>query len=191
MRTTEPLTITKGERVEWTKSLADYPATLWTLDYRYRHTTGVGINVTATADGEDHLVVIAKTVSDDFTVLGRHQWQAWVTEIADANNTIRIAEGTVWVEAGFVAASTAAVDQRTPAKVMLDTLDAALLAAGSEDAVEYEITTPAGGRRVKRNTRSEAIAQRKYWAAIVRREMYADKMRNGNKWGTTVKVRMP
>lgn len=188
MRTTEPTSITQGEKIEWTRSFCDYSAADYTLQYRFRG-VGPGADIDATADGSDFNAVLTAAASVLMTP-GDYQWQAWVTEIATPTNTFAVGSGSVRVLAGFVAGTTGDIDLRTQAKIMLDTIDAALLASAGSNVVEYEITTPAGSRRVK-SSRSDALSQRKYWAMIVRRQNAAEKMRNGEKWGTTVKVRMP
>lgn len=186
-RTTEPREIIKGERIEWTRDLADYPASLWTLKYRFRN-TGTGVNVTCTADGDTHVAVMEASASDDFTVLGKVEWQAWIEEIADATNTFVVDQGEAVIKAGFVD-STAAVDTRSTAKKIVDAIDAAMLVSAGSDVIEYEIETPAGRRRVKKS-RDAAMAERKYYAAIVSRENHAARVRNGGPFAKPVRVRM-
>jgi hypothetical protein len=96
-------------------------------------------------------VLIANTVSDDFTALGKHKWQAWITETADSTNKVLVGEGYTTVNPGFVASTVTAVDERSTAKIMLDTLDAAILAAGSsrEDAAERSAAGKGFGTQVK------------------------------------------
>lgn len=188
MREIEPITITQGEQIEWSRSLSDYPASLWTFEYRFRG-DGPGADVSATTDGDDFAATLTATMTA-LLAIGNYKWQAWVTEIADATNKIHVGSGTVTVERGFVSGDTGDIDLRTPAKIMLDTLDAALLASGSADTIEYEITTPAGSRRVKRSTRTEVLELRKYWAGIVARENAAERLRNGKGYGTAVNLRL-
>lgn len=188
MREIEPNTITQGEQIEWTRSFSDYPATLWNLEYRFRG-DGPGADVSATADGTG----FAATLTAAMTLLmspGPYKWQAWVTEIADANNKLHVGSGAITVNRGFVSGDTGDVDLRSPAKIMLDTLDGALLAFATSDVQEYEITTPAGGRRVKRSDKAQLTSQRNHWAAIVSRENTAERLRNGGKFGKSVKVSM-
>ena len=187
VRTTEPREIIKGERIEWTRSFGDYPASEWTLEYRFRN-TGTGVNVTCTADGDTHVAELTAAASAGFTVLGKVQWQAWIEEIADATNTFVVDEGEATIKAGFPDA-TDAVDTRSTAKKIVDAIDAALLLAAGSDVVEYEIQTPAGSRRVKKS-RDGAMAERKFYAAIVSRENHAERMRNGGPFAKPVRVRM-
>ncbi|MEO8647756.1 MAG: hypothetical protein ABI539_01180 [Acidobacteriota bacterium] len=188
MRETEPTSITQGQKSEWTKQLCDYPASAWDLEYRFRG-AGPGIDVAATADGDSFEIGIDGTDTVTLTI-GSYQWQAWVTEKADTDNTFPILTGRVRVLRGFTSGETADIDMRSPAKVMLDSLDAALLRAGSADVVEYEISTPAGSTHVKRGSRSEVLSQRKYYAAIVAREIAAERLKNTGKFGRPVGIRM-
>lgn len=187
MRTIEPTYITRGERVEWRRSFSDYPATEWELQYRFRG-PGPGGDVDATADGDRFIAEITAAASAIF-VAGKYQWQAWVTEIADSTNTFSITGGYITVEQGFVEGETGDIETRTPAKITLDAIDAALLAFGTTDIVEYEITTPSGSRKVKRSDKVELMSQRKYWAAIVGNELAKAKSRKGLGFGTKIDVR--
>ena len=187
-RTTEPTRVTQGEQIDWTRRFCDYPATEWTLEYRFRSAAGTGLDVEATADGSDHNVVIAADQSDNFTVTGRHRWQAWVTEIADATNTFVVGEGVVDVRAGFVSGTATAVDERSTAKKIVDALEAALLNSASREQLEYEISTPAGTRRVKFMSRKEQTDLLQYYKGIVARELAAERVRNGGRFGKSVLV---
>ena len=73
---------------------------------------------------------------------------------------------------------------------MLDTIDAALLAFATSDVQEYEITTPAGGRRVRRSDKTELTSQRKYWAGIVENELARERARNGKPLMQTIQMRV-
>lgn len=187
MRTIEPSRIAKGERVEWTRTFADAPASLYTIEYRFRG-GGTGINVTATADGDAHVAAITASASATFGTTGKYRWQAWATEIADATNTFVVASGILIVDPGFAAGSTAAVDVRSTAKQILDAIDAAMLSAATSTQLEVEVSTPAGSRRIKNMSRKELIDSRQYYAKIVATENAAERTRNGGKFGTQVVV---
>ncbi len=189
MRETEPTTIIKGERIEWTRSYCDFSAEDYTLEYRFRG-AGAGIDVNATADGTAFNAVITKTASAGFGAAGKYRWQAWLTEIADANNTFVVGEGVVTVKAGFDTASQAAVELRTPEKIALDAINAALANAATSDQMEYEISTPTGSRRIKRISRTELITLQKHYAAIVSRQNLQERLANGGRFGKQVKVSM-
>lgn len=187
MRTTEPTTVTQGEQIEWTRDFCDYPATEWTLEYRFRG-PGTGFNIDATADGTNFAAVLTSTASAAADP-GPWIWQAWVENIADASIDLMIANGTLNVLQGFGAADTDEIDLRTPAKKTLDVIDAAISGQMTASILEYEISTPAGVTRVKRMTMTELQTARKYWAAIVANEVAADRVKNGRPFGTQIGVR--
>ncbi len=177
MRTTEPTEITQGEASEWKRSFGGFPATAWTLQYRFRG-PGPGADVAGVADGSGFTAALTAAETALFST-GGYKWQAWVTEIADATNKEMIAEGRLNVEKGFASGDTGDIDLRTDAKIMLDTIDAALLAFATSDIQSYDITTPAGSRRVIRSDKSQLTAQRKYWAGIVTNEIAREDAKNG------------
>lgn len=188
-RITEPTQFTQGERLAWTKTLADYPASEWTLKYYFRTAAGPGFNVTATASGDDHLAEVAASVTSGVGT-GRIDWQAWVTEIADTDNVQQIESGYATVKLGFDPAKTAKVDLRTPAKIALDSIDAAMEAFATSDIQEYEISTPSGSRRVKRSARADLLSLRKYYGGRVALEEAAERARTTGKFGRSVNVRV-
>lgn len=188
-RVTEPTQITQGERVAWTKTLDDYSAALYTLSYRFRGGDGPGFNVTATASGTDFAAVIAADVSIKAKP-GVHKWQAWLTLNSDSTKTFIVGEGQTTVKRGFASDTSAAIDLRSPAKKALDSIDAAMEAFATSDVLEYEITTPAGSRRVKRSARADLLNLRKYYAGVVAREDAAERARTTGKFGKSVNVRV-
>lgn len=172
-----PSPIRQGERAEWDWTVCDYPATEYTLQFRFRG-PGPGADVTATADGSSFDAVLTAAATT-LMATGRYDWQAWVTEIAAATNTFPVATGFINVERGFVAGTTGDIDLRSDAKIALDTIDAAMLAFASSDVVEYEISTPAGSRRVKRSDKTQLFELRKHYAMIVSMERTRDRIKNG------------
>lgn len=188
-RTTEPTQIAKGERINWTKSIDDYPATEYGLEYRIRG-NGPGFDVTATADGDDFNASITAAQSLTMIAGERYRWQAWLTETADTANTWLFAEGAVEVKTGFVADDTAAIDLRSVAKQSLDAINATLLNKATNDQLEYEISTPAGTRKLKRIPIKDLMDLRSYYANIVRNERAAERVRNGGTFGRTVVGRL-
>lgn len=185
-RETEPTQITKGERIEWTREFADYPASQYTLKYLFRG-PGYGFNVTATASGDAFVAVLNGTIMASVKDFGDYAWQAWLTETATPANTWVIDSGTIRVLEGFTTGSTKVYDGRSTAKQMLDSIDAALLAAAGSDIIEYEYSTPAGSRKVKR--RQDLLELRKYYAKIYANEQYRERARKGKGFGTQVLIR--
>lgn len=194
VRTTEPTRITTREEIHWKKTFSDYPATLWQLNYYFRSHLGIGFTAAwgteVTADGTAFSITVPASKTDDMTVAGEYVWQAVLTEIADSTNKKMIETGRVQVVLGFDPAVVTAVETRSKAKIMLDTIDAALLAFSTSDVLEYEITTPAGSRRVKRSDKTSLISERKYWAGIVTNEIAREGARNGKPLMQSIRMRV-
>lgn len=194
VRTIEPSVITTRERLHWTKTYADYPASLWQLNYYFRGQSSVGFTaawgVEVTADGDTFDIVVAGSKTDDILVAGRYLWQAWLTEAADSSNKILIDQGFVRVQIGFDPASTAAVETRTPNEIALDTINAALLAFATSDILEYEVSTPTGTNKVKRSDKAQLMMMRDTYAKLVANERARERVRNGQPVMPSIKVRM-
>lgn len=184
---TEPAQVIQGERVEWTRDFCgDYPTTLWTAVYKFRG-TGTGLDVAATIDTDNGTLFNAVLTAAQTAAMavGKWKWWAYVTEIANGANVLNVDSGSFMVLQG-APVSTAAIEARTAAEIQLATIDAALLASTGE-IIEYEISTPAGSRRVKKS-RTDLIALRKYWASMVAREK---RLANGDGIIGLARVRMP
>ncbi len=188
VRTIEPTQITTREEIHWTRTYADYPATLWTLQYRFRG-PGIGFNAAATADGDDFDIVVPAATTDNVTVAGWFTWQAWLTEIADSTNKILIGQGRTRIVVGFDPDHLGAVETRSANEVILDAIKAAISGQASEKVLEYEITTPAGSRKVKRMSMKELLDAQTYYAKLVAGERSRERIRNGGSLMTGFAVR--
>ncbi len=188
VRTIEPTQITTREEIHWTRTYADYPATLWTLQYRFRG-PGIGFNAAATADGDDFDIVVPAATTDNVTEAGWFTWQAWLTEIADSTNKIPIGKGRTRIVVGFDPDHLGAVETRSANEVILDAIKAAISGQASEKVLEYEITTPAGSRKVKRMSMKELLDAQTYYAKLVAGEHSRERIRNGGSLMTGFAVR--
>jgi hypothetical protein len=140
----EPAKVRAGDTVTWRKSLAAYPASAgWLLHYRFINATAK-IDITAAADGDSHLVSVAKATTAAWTA-GAYTYVAWV---ADGTDRATVGQGSITVLPDLAAVSAAGYDSRTQAKKMLDAIDAALLSLSTGErlaVVEAEVVT----RRLK------------------------------------------
>lgn len=189
MRQTEPTTFAKGERIEWEREFCDIPSDEWTLQYRFRG-NGPGFDVDASAGPGTAFTADLTSAKSITAEPGKYRWQAWATNIADTTITQIVGSGFVTITPGFVAGDTSDVDLRTPEKIALDAINAALANAATSDQLEYEITTPAGSRRVKRMSRTELISLQKHFAGIVSRQNLQERLASGGKFGKPIKVSM-
>jgi len=152
-----------GESVSWKWSDTDFPASAWTLTYTLIN-AAAKITITASADGDDHLVELATGDTDAYTA-GEYDWQAHVDDGADER--YQVAAGVIEIVADFAANDT--FDARSHAKIMLDSLEAALEGRASKTQLRQEV----GGVRVDHMTHKDLIDARAYYAAKYRLELVA------------------
>jgi hypothetical protein len=119
------------------------------------------IVVTASADGENHLVAVPAATSAGYAA-GLYTWSAYVTK---APQRFTIGTGTLQVTKNL-ATLTGVNDLRTHCKRMLDSIEAVLEGRASDDVAEYTIH----GRMLKRIPRTELLRMHAYYAAKVRAE---------------------
>jgi len=139
---TIPAVLQAGDSLNWRRSLQAYTATDgWTLHYRLVNATTT-IDITATADGDDHLVAIPASTSAGYAA-GDYTAVEYVTKGADratlGQTALTIKPDIPAMGAGF--------DARTPAQRALADLRAALnrWLSTQGHVSEYEIA----GRRMR------------------------------------------
>ena len=122
MNTTEPLQILAGDTLTWTKTLADYPATEFTLKYRIINAAG-HFDITASASGSDHLILVKAATTVGYTP-GIYTWTSFVEKGAGAElERYTIAQGTISVGPSLSTQS-AGLDTRSDVKIALDNMTA-------------------------------------------------------------------
>lgn len=117
--TTEPTEVTAGDTLTWQRALADYPASAgWVLTYALVAAASQ-ITITATADGDDHLVSVAAAASALYTP-GDYAWQAYVTKAAERYT---VGSGSLTIRPNL-AAQGGGYDARSHAQKTLAALEA-------------------------------------------------------------------
>lgn len=156
--TTEPTTITPGDTVQWTRTLADYPASAgWVLSYEFVNASA-RFAITASASGDNHAVSVPATTSDDYAA-GWYDWRGKVTKAGEVHT---IATGRTQVLPSFGAA----VDARSTARRMLAAVEAVLEGKAAADVQEYQVQ----GRQLKKYTFDELLRLRSALMAECARE---------------------
>jgi hypothetical protein len=169
--TTEPTSVVAGDTLTWKRSLPDYPASAgWVLSYALANADGL-ITITATADGDDHLVSVAAATSAGY-VVGRYDWDAYVTLGSDR---YRVGRGTLTVETNL-AAQGAGYDGRSWAQKTIDAIER-WMAARDPGVAEYQIA----GRAMKYQEPAKLLA--------LRDQLKAEVARAGGGVGTRLVVR--
>lgn len=169
--TTEPTTLRAGDTWKWTQSLSDYPASAWTLKYRFKSPAG-GFEIIASASGTDHAVTVAATTSAGYKA-GTYTWAAWVEGGTSEKYTVGTGTCEVLPDLRSTAA-TALQDVRSHARKMLDAVQA-WLESRDPAVAEYEIA----GRRMKYIPLADLLKLRQRYLAEVAAEDRAAKIARG------------
>jgi len=175
----EPKSVALGEKLHWRKTYADYPSTLYTLQYRFRGPTGTGIDQAATAYNSDYDIAVTAIATAKLAV-ETYRWQAWLTEDADATNTFLIEEGSIRVDVGFASGGTKAIDLGTTAETILAALEATMAGKATKDQLQYRIASGNGEREIRRMSYTELIAAIKYYTEKVAGEKNAARRKAGD-----------
>jgi hypothetical protein len=166
-----PSQIIAGDTAEWLLSFADYPAPSWVVSFVLVK-AGVKIAFTASASGVDHLIAVAKTVTDDWAA-GVYSYQA----VATNGDVRKIAEtGTIEIVADF-AQATAGFDARSQNAKMVDLLSAVIEGRASKTDKQYMI----GGRMMITLSPKELRDELDYWQSRLRAEISGDMSRKSGK----------
>lgn len=178
--TTEPAAVVAGDTLTWKRTLADYPAGMWTLKYRLINAAGK-FDITAAADGTDHLVTVSSTATANYTA-GDYTWTAWVEKTGER---VTVGGGTITIKPNIAALTT--LDGRTEAAKILDQLMAAYTAYTVSNGLvaEYEIN----GRRMKYRSAAEILEQINLWESRVAAEKRAERIAAGLPSGNKLLVR--
>lgn len=164
--TIEPAKLTAGDTVKWKRALAHYKASEgWVLTYALR---GAGnIDLTASADGDDHLIEILAATSTAYTA-GIYSWQAYATKGAERFGT---GFGRIEILPNLAAVTDPTYEHRSEAKVIYDQLVAAYKSyTGSRGGVQqYTI----GTRQMTFRSAADFIKEIEYWRAQVEAEEIA------------------
>lgn len=181
MNYTFPSSFTTGESVTFTKQLADYPASEWTLTYKLRGPS-VGLDVEATADGDDHLIVITAAQTATL-VAGLWQFQAYATKDAEA---VLVDQGQFTVKRGFTSANADdIIDGRSQAQKIVEAIDAMMAKTATLAQKRYQINN----RELERYSLTELIALRTHYANIAARDALAERTRDGKGFFKTIHTR--
>lgn len=177
--TREPAKFAAGDRVQWQRTLDDYPAGTWTLAYYLLNASG-RIAITASAQGTDHLVDVAAATTKAWAA-GFYDVQGYVTSGSDR----RLAwSGRIEILPNFALAGS--LDYRSHARRVLEAIEAVLESKATGDQLEYTI----GSRSLKKMTHEELIRVRGRYKAEVEQEDIAERIANGLGGGNKVVFRL-
>lgn len=161
--------IAAGYTLEFSTSTPDYPASEgWALKYKLAPRAGGSIiNITATADGDDHLVQITAATTATWAA-GWYTFEAYVEKGAEVYSLER---GPVQI----VAALAAGQDTRLHVEKVIDAIEAVIENRASLDQEEVSVN----GRSLKRTPVEQLIVLRSKYRNELQSMQAADKLANG------------
>lgn len=166
--TIEPDRVIAGDTWQWTKAVADYPATDgWTLHYALRGASALDFD--AASDGSGYAVTVA--ASKTLLPEGVYAWSARVEKAGEVHT---VDEGTVFVVAAL--AKTKAGAKQSFAERTLPKIEAVLEGRASSDILEYQVAgrslkkwTPEQLMKMRATLRTELARQRTKGRSAMRR----------------------
>lgn len=182
--TTEPAELRVGDTWKWTKTLADYPASAWTLKYRFKSPVG-GFEITSSASGDDYSVTVAASATAAY-VAGDYSWVAWVEGGSSEKYTVDTGTTTLAPDYRGTATAATALDDRSHARKVLAAIEAVLESRATKDQESYEIA----GRSLKRTPIGDLLKLRQHYKAEAAAEAAAEAIQNGTGTGRKIQFRL-
>lgn len=165
---------TLGDTLEFTRSLAAYPASAgWVLHHRLLpRAQGAGAVVTfaSTASGDDHVISVAAATTATWQP-ATYSWSAWVT---DGTDNITVDQGSTVLQPN-PRTHTGPLDLRSEAQIALDNVRATLRGKATADVLRYTIA----GRSLERYSIAELAMLESRLAVQVAQESRAQAIANG------------
>lgn len=175
----EPAVITAGDTVTWSRSLPDYPATDgWLLSYALRGPTA--IDITAAANGVDHLVDVGTVVSSGYAD-GLYTMQGYVS---NGTSRFTVYTGPVTIKPDLAAAG-AGYDGRSHVKRTLDAIEAVIEGRASKGDQQLSID----GTTLIKMTATDLLNLRTRYQNEYRREQQAARVAQGKNSGRKIVTR--
>lgn len=179
--TIEPQQINAGDSISWKKTLSDYPASDWTLNYVLVNASAK-IEISSSASGDDHLIDIDPETSADYEA-GTYSWVAYVT---DETDRYTLDEGIITIKPDLTAEAVTSYDKRVHAKKMIDLIESVLEGRATGDTQEYTI----GNRSMKKIPMAELKQIRDQYKAEYNRLLNEERRANGLATKNRIKTRL-
>jgi len=152
--TLEPTAMFIGDSLAWDKSLADFPATLWTLSYRVLpQTTGTAITLIASASDATHQIRLASGATSAF--VAAEYWMLGSVRSNSGDDRFQVYAGPFTIKANPITAIT--FDGRSYLQRVLDLIEASI---ESNEAPRNVIRYSYGGVTSEVRTLEEALKAR-------------------------------
>jgi len=178
----EPEKIICGDSVTWIRSLADFPAPVWSLAYTLvSQTLGLaGITINSSDDGQDHLLRITSAqtsalVPGLYRLLGR--------ALDDSGNVITFFQSSLDIQADPATVATSVQgDTRTKAQRILANILSVI-----EDRSKGVVTSHSNdGLNLVFKSDTELEQMRQVWQSRVNNELAQERRNNGQRGGQRI-----
>ena len=175
----EPEKLTAGVTWKWNKTLSDYPASEWSLNYYLRRNGAAQTSFGSTADGDTFQVNVGAVVTAIFTpdvydIIGI---------VTKGSDKFVVYDGIIKVLSN--PASSSAYDPRSHARKVLDLIEAAMEGRIPNGMESYTI----GGRSINKIPLKELRELYDRYKQDVEREVQAERLANGRRSGKNIGVR--
>ncbi len=183
--TIEPYELIAGDTLKFDKTVVDYtPGNGWSLTYSFRSNTGTGFDISATGNNAagNYSVTVAASTTAGYTA-GVYAWQAYVTK---SGERYLVDSGKLVIKANLNALATSATtDQRTHARVMVETIRSVLEGRAGSDVESYNI----GGRSINKIPITELADLLQRYEDKLKAEEGLRKTKDGRGTGRLIKAR--
>jgi hypothetical protein len=169
-----PASLIAGDTWEWTRTLADYPASLWTAAWYFENVSADRprrFSVAAVADGDVFTADVVATTTAGYAPVS-YAWMLTVTRIADS---VRKTVESGRLEVRPNPAASGNPDTRSTARVVLEMIDTYLRDPTNLAAASYSLA----GRSLSRWSRTDLLVERDKWTQEVRSEEAVENMSKG------------
>lgn len=177
--TREPESVRVGDTLKFTKSLPDFDPAADTLNYSFVNASNI-YTVTATDNGDGNFLINVLPATTAAWAAGSYRWAAQVTTAGGEKHTVE--SGTINILPDLMSA---AVDDRSHVKKVLDALEAVIENKATKDQLSYSI----GGRSISLMSTSDILLFRDRYKAEYQAEQRAERIKRGLGHGGKIKVR--
>ena len=179
-----PQTLVIGDTWGWTISISDYPAPTYTLKYAIRCLDLSVIDITATADGADHIIAVAAGTTAGYSA-GDYTWTCYVEKGTGGSlERYTIDSGLVTLKPAMFA-TLSSTDVRPHAQKML----AAIEAVQYGRATHAELSLNINGKAIQYLKPDELIRWRSFFRDEVAREKRDEQIAQGTETGRRIVTR--
>lgn len=180
--TTEPIKITAGDTIRWTKSLSNYPADEYELHYQLQPLTGgPAISIAATADGTDYNITVSAAISADY-IPGDYRWSSYVLDLATGQERITIDSAAIKISPDPLAST---ADLRSTVRKIYDAINATILGEASNAQLKVTID----GDTLENKSTADLLAMESRYRLLVQQEENSEALNKGLRTGMRIQTR--